>query len=88
MAALTLASTGLLACGDDDDDGLSCEATVADGGLNAVEVSCTGSTEEGQDATMTGRTDEMPGASVTELEGQFTGTAGGDEVFAVQQLGG
>ena len=63
-----------------DDDGLACEATVGDG-LDSVEVMCTGTTENGEAAEMTGTTNELPGASVTELEGEFTGTVDGTEAF-------
>jgi hypothetical protein len=70
-----------------DDQGLACEATVADG-LDAVEVSCTGTTQDGGSAEMTGSTDELPGASVTELEGSFTGTVDGTEAFSTDTLGG
>ena len=37
---------------------------------------------------MTGTTDELPGASVTELEGAFTGTVDGTEAFSTDTLGG
>ena len=68
-------------------DGLACEATVGDG-LESVEVSCTGTTEDGGSAQMTGTTNELPGASVTELEGEFTGTVDGTEAFTTDALGG
>jgi hypothetical protein len=70
-----------------DDDGLTCEATVADD-ASSVDVSCTGTTADGDEALLTGNTDELPGASVVELEGTFTGTVGGDEVFTTDTLGG
>ena len=70
-----------------DENGLSCEATANDG-LDAVDVNCTGTTEDGGAAEMTGATSEMPGASVSELEGTFTGTVDGAEVFSVTTLGG
>lgn len=70
-----------------DSDGLTCEATVADG-LDGLDVSCTGTTEDGGAAELTGSTDEVPGASVTELEGAFSGTVDGDEVFSTEALGG
>jgi len=69
-----------------DEDGLSCESTAD--GLDAVDVNCTGTTEDGGTAEMTGSTSEMPGASVTELEGTFTGTVDGVEVFSATNLGG
>lgn len=69
-----------------DEDGLSCEATAD--GLDAVEVNCTGTTEDGGTAELTGSTSEMPGASVTEIEGTFTGTVDGTEVFSETSLGG
>lgn len=66
---------------------LTCEAT-ADGEADAVDISCTGTSTDGQDLALEGTTDEIPGASVTELEGSFVGTADGDEVFSVDTLGG
>lgn len=66
---------------------LTCEAT-ADEDADAVDISCTGTSTDGQDLALEGTTDEIPGASVTELEGSFVGTADGDEVFSVDTLGG
>jgi len=66
---------------------LSCEAD-ADDEADAVNISCTGTSTDGQDLTLEGTTDEIPGASVTELEGTFVGTADGEEVFSVDTLGG
>jgi hypothetical protein len=68
-------------------DKLTCEATTADG-ADMVDVSCTGTTEAGGQAALTGQTNEVPGASVVELEGNFTGTVDGTEVFTTQRLGG
>jgi hypothetical protein len=70
-----------------DDDGLSCEATANDD-LDSVHVECTGTTESGETAELTGDTSEFPGASITELEGTFTGTADGVEIFTTDVLGG
>jgi hypothetical protein len=70
-----------------DDEGLTCEATASDG-LDSVEVDCTGTTEDGKKAALTGKTNELPGESLTEVEGKFTGTVGGSEVFATDKLGG
>lgn len=70
-----------------DDAGLDCTAT-ADDGLASVSVTCTGTTEDGGQAELIGSTGELPGASVTELEGQFTGTVDGEEVFSADALGG
>jgi hypothetical protein len=66
---------------------LTCEAN-ADEGTDAVDISCTGTSTDGRDLALEGTTDEIPGASVTELEGSFVGTADGDEVFSVDTLGG
>jgi len=66
---------------------LTCEAN-ADDEADAVDISCTGTSTDGQDLALDGTTDEIPGASVTELEGTFTGTADGEEVFSVDTLGG
>jgi uncharacterized lipoprotein NlpE involved in copper resistance len=70
-----------------DDEGLTCEATASDG-LDSVEVDCTGTTEDGKKAALAGKTNELPGESLTEVEGKFTGTVGGSEVFATDKLGG
>jgi len=70
-----------------DDSGLSCEATVEDG-VDGVAIDCTGTTADGGAAALTGSTTEIPGASVTSLEGNFSGTVDGTEVFTTQTLGG
>ena len=69
------------------DGPLTCEATVqAD--VAAIDVSCTGTTQAGGAAALTGATSELPGASVVSLEGAFTGTVDGAEVFTTETLGG
>jgi hypothetical protein len=75
------------AAGIDIEGDLTCEAS-ADEDADAVDISCTGTSTDGQDLALEGTTDEIPGASVTELEGSFVGTAGGEEVFSVDTLGG
>ena len=75
------------AAGIEVDGDLTCEAN-ADDEADAVDISCTGTSTDGQDLALEGTTDEIPGESVTELEGSFTGTADGDEVFSVDTLGG
>jgi hypothetical protein len=70
-----------------DSDGLTCEATAAEG-LKSVDVNCTGTTEDGGAAELTGTTDELPGSSVTEIKGTFKGTVDGAEVFTSDTLGG
>jgi hypothetical protein len=71
-----------------DDDGLTCTAAVGEGGRIAVEVECTGTTVDGREAILTGVTSEIPGASITELEGEWTATVDGQEVFTTDELGG
>jgi len=66
---------------------LTCEAKVEDG-VSKVDVNCTGTTKDGQPAVLTGTTDELPGASVVSIKGQFVGTVGGTQVFSVDHLGG
>jgi len=66
---------------------LTCEAKVEDG-VSKVDVNCTGTTKDGQPAALTGTTDELPGASVVSIKGQFVGTVGGTQVFSVDHLGG
>ncbi len=70
-----------------DDEGLSCEATATDD-ATALDVSCSGMTEDDSEAMLTGRTGEIPGASLTELEGDFTGSVDGGEIFTTDRLGG
>jgi len=66
---------------------LTCEAHV-NGNAAAIDISCTGTTKAGGAAELTGTTDEIPGASVVSLSGQFTGTVDGTQVFTSSQLGG
>jgi len=66
---------------------LTCEATVEDGVAN-IAISCTGTTQAGGAAALTGTTNEIPGASVVTLDGDFTGTVDGEEVFSTERLGG
>ena len=68
------------------DGDLECEATVGEDEAS-VDVTCTGTTTDGEDAELTGTTSEIPGASATELEGTFTGTVAGEEAFSVDKLG-
>ncbi len=70
-----------------DGSGLTCEAKLADG-VSHVTVSCTGTTKDGKAAALDGETSEIPGASVTHLEGDFSGTVDGNEVFTTKNLGG
>jgi hypothetical protein len=71
-----------------DEDGLACTATVGEGGRTAVEVECTGTTTDGGEAVLTGVTSELPGASIVELEGEWTASVDGAEVFTTDELGG
>jgi len=69
------------------DGPLTCEATISDS-VASIDINCTGTTEDGGAATLTGTTNEIPGASVVSLNGEFTGTVDGAEVFSTQRLGG
>jgi hypothetical protein len=71
-----------------DDDGLMCTAAIGEGGRTAVEVECTGTTTDGGEAVLSGTTSELPGASIIELEGEWTATVDGEEVFTTDELGG
>lgn len=73
--------------GHELDGPLTCEATIADG-VASVDISCTGTTQDGGAATLTGTTNELPGASVVTLDGQFSGAVDGAEVFSTERLGG
>jgi hypothetical protein len=66
---------------------LTCTAKVQDG-VSKVDVNCTGTTKTSGAAVLTGTTDEIPGASVTSLRGQFVGTVDGKQMFSTQTLGG
>ncbi|TVR22664.1 MAG: hypothetical protein EA389_13240 [Ilumatobacter sp.] len=65
---------------------LICEADATDS-LTSIEITCEGETEDGSAARMHGTTDEFPGASFNELQGQFIGEIDGTEVFRVATLG-
>lgn len=69
------------------DGDLTCEAD-ATSDLTAVEISCTGTTADGGEASLTGTTAEVPGASFDELDGDFVGSVDGTEVFSTERLGG
>lgn len=71
-----------------DSEGFTCTAEVGEGGLDSVDVECTGTTVDGGEAVLRGTTAEIPGASITELKGTFTATVDGEEIFATDQLGG
>ena len=73
--------------GNELDGKLSCEASAA-GGANAVAITCSGMTKTGKSAQLSGTTDEVPGASVTELDGNFVGMVDGQQVFETPKLGG
>ena len=73
--------------GHELDGPLTCDAKVQDG-VNQIDIACTGTTKAGGAASLTGTTAEIPGASVVSLDGNFTGTVDGTEVFTTQQLGG
>jgi hypothetical protein len=75
------------AAGIDIDGDLECEATVQEQ-EDSVDIGCTGTSTDGQALALAGVTDEIPGESVTELEGNFVGTADEVEVFTVDTLGG
>lgn len=66
---------------------LTCDASAEDSATE-VAVNCTGTTQTGKSAKLTGTTNELPGASATELEGSFTGTVDDQQVFTTQKLGG
>lgn len=69
------------------DGKLTCTAETTDG-LDSIDIDCTGTTDEGGAALLTGQTSELPGASVVTLDGQFLGTVDGAEVFDTSRLGG
>ena len=75
------------AAGVDVEGDLTCEATASDQ-VDTMQINCTGTGTDGQALALEGTTNEVPGASVTELEGTFAGTADGTEVFNVDTLGG
>ena len=66
---------------------LTCTAAIK-GGVSKIDINCTGKTKGGGAAVLTGTTNEIPGASVVSLDGQFTGTVDGQMVFTTQRLGG
>ncbi|HEY4332432.1 MAG TPA: hypothetical protein VGM78_07680 [Ilumatobacteraceae bacterium] len=66
---------------------LTCTAKVDDS-VTKIAINCTGTTKAGGAAVLTGATNEIPGASVVSLDGQFVGTVDGKQVFSTQRLGG
>lgn len=90
LAARNLASTNaeeeFSDAGYPIDGGLTCTADATDD-LTAVELDCTGTTADGAAASMIGTTTELPGGSVTELEGEFVGFVDDAEVFRTDALG-
>ncbi|MEP7201273.1 MAG: hypothetical protein ABI894_01620 [Ilumatobacteraceae bacterium] len=73
--------------GNELDGPLTCEATVQEDAAN-IAITCTGKTKDGKSADLTGSTNEIPGASVVSLDGDFSGKVDGTEVFHTQRLGG
>jgi hypothetical protein len=73
--------------GQELDGPLACDAKVQDG-VAKIDINCTGTTKAGGAATLTGATNELPGASVVSLNGQFTAMVDGVSVFTTQRLGG
>ena len=69
------------------DGPLTCTATIADG-VESIAINCIGTTQAGGAAVLIGTTNEIPGASVVALDGEFTGSVDGQEVFSTQHLGG
>lgn len=90
LAARNLASTHgadeFADAGYPIDGGLTCEADATDD-LTAVEIDCAGATADGGVASMTGTTTELPGESLTELEGDFVGFVDTEEIFRTDALG-
>ena len=73
--------------GQELDGPLTCTAKIQDG-VTKIDINCTGKTKAGGAATLTGTTNEIPGASVVSLDGQFTAAVDGTTVFTTQRLGG
>jgi hypothetical protein len=73
--------------GQELDGPLTCEAKV-ESGVAKIDINCTGTTKAGGAAALTGTTNELPGASVVSLNGQFTAVVDGTTVFNTQRLGG
>jgi hypothetical protein len=71
--------------GVDVEGGLDCRAT-ADQEVETVQVSCTGRSTAGQALRLTGD-GRRPGANAKGVQGRFTGTAAGREVFRKDCLG-
>ena len=66
---------------------LTCTATTQDG-ASKIDISCTGTAKSGGKAELKGTTSEIPGASATQIEGQFVGTVDSKQVFTTDKLGG
>jgi outer membrane murein-binding lipoprotein Lpp len=73
--------------GQELDGPLTCTAKIQ-AGVSKIDINCTGKTKAGGAAVLTGTTNEIPGASVVSLDGQFAATVDGTNVFTTQRLGG
>lgn len=73
--------------GQELDGPLTCTSKIEDG-VTKIDINCTGKTKTGGAATLIGSTNEIPGAAVVSLDGQFTGAVDGTTVFNTQRLGG
>jgi hypothetical protein len=85
-AAAQLAAQNFAAAGHPISGQLSCTADAA-GSLQSVDVNCTGTTEAGGQAELTGTMDQLPDEAVVAIDGQFTGTVDGEQVFETNRLG-
>ncbi len=66
---------------------LACDAKVQTNAAK-IDITCTGKTRTGAAATLTGTTNELPGASVVSLDGDFVGKVGDAIAFTTSRLGG
>ena len=69
------------------DGPLVCSAKLQ-GSIKKLNIACTGKTKSGGAAALDGITDEVPGASVVALTGNFVGTVDGAQSFTTDRLGG
>jgi hypothetical protein len=85
-AAVQLAPRHFADAGHPISGDLSCSANAA-GTLESVDIDCTGTTEAGDQARLTGTMDQLPDEVILAIDGQFTGTVDGQQVFETNRLG-
>lgn len=83
-AAAVAGTNAFEAAGHALESQLSCDAQVSQGTGDRIQVSCSGTTKDGEPVALTGEASNTEGDGV---RGSFTGTLDGKEVFSQDCLG-